>query len=299
MLKKLLLLNILLSLTCTIFCQLDYRALYTTSLTCQMGRNQSPIDLSETTSAFNSTISFTSFSYFGNGPVKLDWSPDGRVLMLNDPDRNMGYMALSRNGVLKQYSFQRIEINFPSEHTIEGIVSDAEVKFIHEKVLPFETTVNQYRRIPDANTQLVVSFLYSSTSNITDNGFLDQLLSTLPASYTNNTSLYNVPAIGLDVLTYGMLENRKFYFYDGSQTSLPCDEVVSNIVIKDNFYLNPVARQILLKAYSKYGYTPATKAISQLYGRNVTRNYMNATEASSSFMKINLFICAIFFMLLL
>jgi carbonic anhydrase len=299
MLKIYLLGSILVSLISLMASQLNYRDIYTSSLTCRMGRLQSPINLSDKYSSYNATTYPVYFNYVPLTNAFLDWSADGRILSVKQstPLTNWGYMGFTRGGVLKQYALTGIEINFPAEHLIEGALAEAEVKLIHEKILSFETTVNQYRKMPDANTKLVISLLYSFSANNTDNGFMSQMLGTLPASYRNGALNYgNSQTLNLN--TYGLFTNRQFYFYDGAFTAEPCDEIVNYVVIKDNFFLSAQAKSVLTSAYSKYQNSIASKSVSEYYGRNVTRNYMNVTEASAGFLAFNLLVSIFIFFIL-
>lgn len=297
MLKIYLLGSILVSLISLMVCQLNYRDIYASSLSCRMGRLQSPINLSDKYSSYNATTYPVYFNYVPVTNAYLDWSADNRILTIKQttPLANWGYMGFTRGGVLKQYSLTGIEINFPAEHLIEGALAEAEIKLVHEKVLPFETTVNQYRKMPDANTKLVISLLYSFSANNTDNGFMTQMLGTLPAIYKNGGFNYGTSQT-LNLNTYGLFTNRQFYFYDGAFTSEPCDEIVNYVVIKDNFFLSAQAKAVLNNAYSKYFNSTASKSISEYYGRSVSRNYMNVTEASAGYIAFNLLaaICILF-----
>ncbi len=261
--------------------QQDYRSLFTSTLTCKMGRLQSPIDLSDTTSKYNSTINPLYYNYQPLSNAVVNWNSEGRVLELKPESStgNYGYLGLSRGGALKQYALVGVQISFPGEHSIEGVISQAEVKLIHDKVIPFATTVDQYRSIPDSNTHLVISILYSPSANNTDNGFMDQILST----YNTQANTFNYgTSQNINLLSYRLFQDRQFYFYEGSFTSAPCDENVNYIVVKDNFYLSPTAKNILTQAYSKYTGSIASKSRTDLFGRSVYRNYINQGESLSS-----------------
>lgn len=299
MLKKYLLASIFLVLVSFTLAQLNYRDIYHSGMTCRMGRLQSPINLSDQNSAYNSTIYPVYFNYNPISSAYLDWTVDGRILSVKQtsPVANWGYLGFNRGGVLKQYALTGIEINFPGEHLIEGKVAEAEIKLIHDKVLGFETTVNQYRRIPDSNTKLVISLLYSGSANNTDNGLINSLLGTLPAYYKNGQLNYD-SKINVNLLSYGLFANRQFFFYEGAMTAEPCDEIVNYVVIKDNFFLGAQAKSVLTNAYGKYVNSVASKNVSDYYGRNVSRNYMNETEASSSFLGFNIILALVLFFVL-
>jgi carbonic anhydrase len=269
-----------------------------------MGRLQSPINLADTTSHYNLTAYPVYFNYHAIPNAALAWDNEGRVLQVKQVGvaqnlLNFGYMGFQRNGVIKQYALTGIELNFPAEHTIEGVQADVEIKLLHTKILPFESTVNQYRRIPDANTHLTISFLYKRNANYTDNGFINTLLSTWTGA-ERNANLFNYGGLNfnLDLNSYQLYEDRQFFFYEGSHTSEPFDEVVNVIVIKDNFNLSTDAYDLLTRIFSKYTNNVASKAVAELFGRNVTRNYMNITEAGSSYVSMNIVACLLVFLFL-
>jgi carbonic anhydrase len=240
--------------------------------------------------------------YFNYNPIynaNLNWSSDLRILKLqqgSSPLPNYGYLGFSRGGILKQYALTGIEINSPSEHSINGVYGDAEIRLIHDKVLPFQSNVNQYRKIPDANTHLVISIIYKATANNTDDGLMNLLTSTY-AGGAYNFNWGNSQTVNLQ--NFRIYEDRQFYFYEGSYTAEPCDETVNYIVLKDFFYLPPQASSVLANAYSKYKNNISSKALSQPNGRTVYRNYLNSTETiSGTSIKFNLLFCAIFIALL-
>jgi len=129
----------------------------------------------------------------------------------------------------------------------------------------------------DANTHLVVSLLYSSKGKSTDNGFLNNLLSTLDTKYTNNAINSNND-VSFDLNSFGLIQDRQYYV---------------------GFYLNSVAKGILKNAYSKYLDNNAAKRTAQMYGRTVTRNYLNSTETLSSSFITFILVVLLFIMFLL
>ena len=274
----------------------DYRTLYTSSLTCEMGRLQSPLNLQTSNSQFNSTINTIYYDYTPINFASLGVSADGRILQVKSAQtlNNFGYVALARGGVIKQYALKRIEINTPAEHQIDGVSYDLEVKFIHEKVLPFESNVNQYRRLSDGNTNLVISILYSQNANLTDNGFLNDLAATWNQTYNLDYSQAN---FNLDINSYNLFREKRWFFYEGSFTSFPCDETVNNIVIRDPYQINELS--LFETIYSKmYNTSVISKPINDPYGRAIYRNYMNLTEISSGRIISTSMICLLGFILI-
>jgi carbonic anhydrase len=263
-----------------------------------MGRLQSPLNLQDTNSKFNSTINTIYYDYTPIQSASLGWSADGRILKVQTTQapvlNNFGYLGLSRGGVIKQYALKRIEFNIPAEHQIEGVNYDLEVRFIHEKVLPFQTNVNQYRRISDGNRNLVISILYSVNANLTDNGFLKSLAATWNAVYNPD---YVQPSFTLDLNSFDLFRERRWFFYEGSFTSFPCDETVNNIVIRDPYMINDLT---LFQTIYQTVYDSAviSKPVNDFYGRAIYRNYMNLTEiASGKLISTNL-LCLLAFILI-
>jgi len=274
----------------------NYRALYTSSLTCETGRLQSPLNLQTSNSQFNSTINTIYYDYNLINFASLGVSSDGRILQVQSglPTNNFGYIALSRAGVIKQYELKAIEINIPAEHQIDGVTYDLEVKFIHEKVLPFETNVNQYRKLSDGNTHLIISILYSQNANLTDNGFLNNLLATFNKPYN---PFFFQPSFNLDINSYNLFREKRWFFYEGSFTSFPCDENANHIVIRDPYQINELT--VFQTLYSQmYNNTVISKPVNDPYGRAIYRNYMNLTEISSGRIISTSMICLLGFILI-
>lgn len=261
---------IILILFTVIDCQLNYKQLYQTGSACVNGRSQSPISLSEDISSFNATVNLLYDTYNIINNTKLRF--DERILYVShdNESESIGYITLSRNGILKKYALKRIELSYPGEHKINNITTNLEIKFIHEQVMSFETDVNQYRKLIDSNTNLIVSIMYNTTSLISDNGFITNLLDTFGGS-----------PIKLNIDSYDLIRDRQFYFYEGSFTYNPCNENVNYIVISKPFYLGETQKSILDGWFSsRYDDGNTAKAIAQLNGRDVYRNY--ATERDLS-----------------
>jgi carbonic anhydrase len=273
---------ILLVLASAVNSQEDYRKLYTSSMTCKMGRLQSPLNLADSLSSYNSTINPIYLEYRTIDNAYIYWSSEGRVLEIkavNDTG-NFGFLGFSRGGVIKQYALRKIQISYPAEHSIEGYLPQAEIKLVHEKMLGYQTAVDQYRSIPDANSYLTISLLFSTLGNSTDNGFMDLILS----NYMSRSSNITISStISIDLLSYRLFLDRRFFFYEGSFTSTPCDETVNYLVIKDLFTLSPEANTILSGAYSKFTNSQANKLQAEYFGRKVYRNYMLQSESLSAY----------------
>jgi carbonic anhydrase len=270
--------NIIIALLLTtINSQLNYNQLYHSGSACINGRQQSPISLTEDNSSFNSTVNLLFDTY--NPIVQAKLRFDERILYIshNNEGESLGYITLSRNGILKQYALKRIEIYNPGEHMVNNKTSDLEIQFIHEQVLFFETDVNQFRSLEDTNTNLIISILYNTTSLISDNGFLSELVSTYNGSPIQSINLDN----------YGLIRDRQFFFYEGSFNYNPCNENVNYIVIAKPFFITPEEKSQTYEWFMvRYLNANTAKVIAPLYGRTVNRNYALENELSGRFLKI-------------
>jgi carbonic anhydrase len=256
--------------------KVNYTELYFQAPACQMGRLQSPVNLMESQSTFNSTINILYDSYQVLNNAQLAFDQRTMFVTFTNSEANLGYATLSRNGVLKKYALTRIELTYAGEHLIEGVPSDLEVKFIHSQVQFFETTVNQYRQLADANSNLIISVMFKKGGKAADNGFISDLMKTTAGQ-----------TLDLNIDSYDLFRDRQFFFYEGSFTYAPCDENVNHIVVRDIFTILPehldyIANQYKLR-FSGDGKT--NKPVSDLNGRTVFRNYHNATDLSGGFYK--------------
>lgn len=268
----------------------DFRTSYQSSSACVNGRLQSPINLVQYTSTFNPNFQLLTDGYSEINDAQLSFNE--QYLSINQTQNvldNYGYATYIKNGVAKQYELTNIEVHFLGEHQVEGQQPDAEVMFIHKKILGYESSMNQYRKIPDSNLFLIVSILYKRSSTLTDNGFLKDLLSTVTGYASNNNFSFR-STIKLNIENYDILGGKPVYFYDGSFTATPCDETVNRIVLRDMYYISNNDYQFLNQIYQTHftnGFV--NKAIAKNFGRTITRNFMNFTEAaSSSFLQSNL-----------
>jgi carbonic anhydrase len=274
---------------------IDYRLTYTKSSNCRMGRLQSPLNLSIATSTYNSTVFPVYLGYFTMSGASLVWSNDRRILQVrgNGSD-NFGYINLQRRGVVKKYALKYFEINSPAEHILENGMGDLEVKLIHEKVISFQTTVNQFRNIPDSNNYLVISLLYKSGGLSSDDGFLNTIVNTWSGRQNS------VKSVDLNLNSFDIIYDRQFFFYEGAFTAAPCDENANYIVINDFFKISDDTLKQFKDIYNSVyinGFT--TKEPATYYGRPVFRNFaITGVEASSSFTKLSCILILAFLILI-
>ena len=254
----------------------NYEDMWLSFPACHMGRLQSPVRLNISESKYSNSFSIV-YQYFSNitfdssAPnIKSTYQPSRKIIP-ND-NSNFGYINLQRNGVIKQYAFDHIEI-FRGLHKVESSKSEFEVHLIFKKQLGFSTNQNQYRRISDTNNYLAIVLRYNNTSSLSDNSF--QLV--------NDGGLLDNLSNGIDFSKYPIFDRRAF-FYEGSQIYNPCSEDYNYIVLYDTFKSENINISSKIK---ESGW--ATRDFAHSYDRPIYRNFMNYTETiSSGFIKINL-----------
>ena len=253
----------------------NYEDMWLSFPACHMGRLQSPVRLNISESKYSNSFSIV-YQYFSNITFEnsIEFKSPQPSINLKPKDNATGYINLQRNGVIKQYAFDHIEI-FRGLHKVESSKSEFEVHLIFKKQLGFSTNQNQYRRISDTNNYLAIVLRYNNTSSLSDNSF--QLVNDggLLTNLLDNSKT--------DFSKYPIFDRRAF-FYEGSQIYNPCSEDYNYIVLYDTFKSENINISSII---SKSGW--ATRDFAHSYDRPIYRNFMNYTETiSSGFIKINL-----------
>lgn len=260
--------------------RVNYRLANLQNRACSMGRLQSPIHLTTLNSTYNDSIFLASDSYLTITDAVLRY--DGRLLEIaslgavNGMNRNLGYVLLKKEGVVSKYDLRKVNIHTPAEHYIDGVRYELEIQFIHEKDLDFTSAVNDFKNPSDVNLFFVVSILFSTTGPYVDNNFINRLFDYYNTDVTNQTTL------NLELEETRLFRNRRFFFYEGSETVDPCDETHLYYVVADIFRVDPNVLQRFRDVYSTYyNNSDYNKPVSEYYGREIVRNFY--TEQDSSF----------------
>ena len=237
----------------------EYWVKYTT---CELGRLQSPINLTVKDSKYSEDFSFI-YQEYRNESLTLDLN-DSNSYTAKTNEVSGGYVTFEKGGIMKQYEFIRAEL-YKGLHIIDGAKPDYELHLIHKKNLKFATNKNQYKSIQDANNYLTVALRYTTvrdTRNATtsDNGLLKALL--------NGDS-------GVNLADYPIFQDKRAFLYEGSIMHIPCDEDVNYYVVKDLFYIDSSSIN------ATKGYLGNVTA-KDGFDRPVYRNFMNYTEYSFS-----------------
>lgn len=277
-------------------CQTFYQDVFNKGPACMNGRLQSPIDLSDENSKYSQEDILTSINYFSFPNLFLNFNEKG-ILQVYQSSVNsavLGTVNYKKRGYLSQFELINIEIYYPAEHRIKiggSLVSpDVEIKLIHKKNKLFSSSVNQLRNFTEPNSYLIVSLLYKQNATTSDNGFLTDL------NILYNPTKSAMIMKNIDLGNYGLIKNHKYYMYDGSFSSYPCDENVSYVVVQNLFSISSNDVENIKSKYStKWANGQVNKQISSIYGRPVYRNFITST---SNFIKEN-FIFALALILLI
>lgn len=179
---------------------------------CANGMLQSPIALSSKHSRAMGKLTPLMFSY---SPSVVELFNNGKLVRGGFVNAGFFYEG---NDPTKRFSLKSVEFHSPSEHTVDGHASDAEVQLIHER--------------PDGRLVIVAVLLNVGSDT---NPFLKDLWPSLPRGINRNTK--SARADPTDALPVGafLAQNgaESYYSYIGSLTSPPCDEGVTWYVLKD------------------------------------------------------------------
>ena len=254
-------------------------------LSCGVGRLQSPIELNEYESDYSNSFSFV-YEYYNTGAQANLNNTYTKFWTIT----NGGYVNFEKQGVIKQYELQKIEL-YNGIHKIDGKLGDYELHLVHKKNLDFNSHKNQYRKIVDANMYLTVVLRYKKNcidtdiKCISDNGLLSTLIPTSP----NSINLNNYP----------IYQDKRAYFYEGSFLYTPCDENVNYYVVDDFFYSDVSETDFNNTINDIAGFDEIIRPKNK-YGRPVLKNFMNYREfLKSKNISINMYylilmICLIF-----
>jgi carbonic anhydrase len=197
---------------------------------CGMGRNQSPIDLTE-------------FVEADLGPLNLSYKPGAADIVNNGHSVQIGY-APGSSLTVDGHAFELKQFHFhaPSENHINGKSFPLEAHLVHED---------------EAGNLAVLAVLYREGSA---NPLISGLWGAVPAGEGETASL---PA-GLNV-TELLPEDRDYYRFNGSLTTPPCSEGVWWLVMKDQ----PTVSKGQIEQFSKTLGFANNRPIQPAYGRPV------------------------------
>jgi hypothetical protein len=276
------LLNIILLISYILTQDNDYEKYWLSFPACHMGRLQSPIRLNISESTYSNSFSIV-YQQFSDISFKKTISAQASIasnyqpsIILEPSDSSSpNYINLQRNGVIKQYSFSRIEI-FRGLHKVESSKSQYEVHLIFKKELGFSTNQNQYRRIVDTNNYLSIVLRYNYSAPLSDNSNV---------AVSDSDFMKKLVDGGiLNLGDYPIFQDKRAFFYEGSQIYNPCSEDYNYIVLYDTFFSSDLDKNTIDEPQW------AKRDFAYSYDRPIYRNFMNYTETiNGGYIKINMF----------
>ena len=197
--------------------------------TCQIGTQQSPIPL--TKSQGSSTTHTPSFDYTNQnatGSFK-NWG-FGPSFTLSHPEGDLSglpSMTFEENGLNETVYLTGWHVHAPSDHTVDGLYSKAELHFVHKDINGKERAVVGFRINPGTTTS---KFFQQLPAYI---GFKDTT-TTVEAEISHELALQDIGSFS------------EFWTYKGGLTSPPCTEGLRWFVSQDVLSLNVQQMQALL-----------------------------------------------------
>lgn len=166
---------------------------------CKNGKNQSPIDISETIEAELQPIAFS-------------YSPSSLDALNNGHSIKASYAAGSSITVDGHtYELKQIHWHTPSENTIDGKSYPMEAHFVHA----------------DANENLaVIGLMYEKGAA---NSAIASIWENIPAKVDATSTNPDIAISAMDMLP----ASKDYYRFNGSLTTPPCSEGVRWMVMKD------------------------------------------------------------------
>jgi len=259
---------------------IDYRHSLNSNRVCSKGRLQSPINLTNSISNFLNGINFSEDYRFLTGNMVFNY--DGSAYSLTAaPGKDFGSLYVLKDGYLTKNLLTSVKVNFPCEHTIDGNMGDVEVKLVHTRVLDFSSGVGANRNLPSINTSFVIVLLFKNDPTLeSDNGFLSGLFD----GWLSNTEtpFFSSLNLNLNISDMSILKAKQFFYYEGSQTFVPCNENVSYLIINQFFRMDPSFYTFIANQFSlRYTLSRANKAVSDINGRPVYRNFITQSEGAA------------------
>lgn len=271
-------LSLLLSLT---FSQtkINFASDFLNNWACKLGKLQSPIGILTNQSDFTSLLHIVNDEYtpFTNGVLYFN-SLTGEVELkevndiVNGNSTSHGSLVISIFQYYMKFDLEKIVIKSPGEHSIDGVFPDMEIQFIHQKDLDYTNELNKYKKKPTVNEKLKVTLPFNQASSFTGNGFLDILSSVYKTTVSNSTT-----GIRLDLTSFNLVADKKFFFYYGSETVNPCNENTIHIVYSSALPLKTSTYGFYRSSVYSLLYNQAenTKVvITSYYERMLYRNFL-------------------------
>ena len=198
--------------------------------TCELGRDQSPIDVSVTEEGESTEIEFdyestSNVEVVDNGKtIEVDYEPGNNITIKNEV-----------------YELVQFHFHTPSEHTIDNESSAMELHLVHQN---------------EAGELAVIGILMEAGA---ENDTIASIWSAIPSQ---NKAAQNS---GITIDTASLLpEDKTFVSYDGSLTTPPCNEQVNW-----NLLLEPIELSVEQIETFESLYPYNARPIQPLNGRSI------------------------------
>lgn len=232
---------------------------------CIEGQYQSPIDIPSKAVLIPSndifTINKNNYALIENQALAFY---HGYKYMLNTRNTNSS-LFVNYSNIEYQYDLLEIHFHFKSEHTIQSNYIDIEMHMVHRKN---EEYISNLEVDPDEMHQYLVVGVMFKASNSEDNAFISSL------NFDTRTPVSNVD------LNLFVNSTKSFYYYQGSFTTPPCNEIVHWIVM-EQIELISFTQNELIKSWIREKYPMGNnRLVYPLNGRKLY--YVNPSKTTSN-----------------
>jgi carbonic anhydrase len=217
------------------------------STTGQVGMKQSPIDIVPDKAT---AVRFAPPLFFKYKPTPLKIENTGHYVEVPyDPNSNLSIGSEPTD----VYKLLQFHFHAPSEHTINGVLYDAELHLVHSNSI--------------GELAVIGVLLSSSAAGLP---VLDTIMAHAPTSPGEIELPKEVSALDL------LPDRRGFYRYAGSLTTPACSESVQWFLLKNPVPITPGALARLHSVISSFpnygGYPNNNRPVANLNGRNVLKS---------------------------
>lgn len=200
---------------------------------CKIGSEQSPININTLKSV---SIDIEEDHYrmgivFNSSNLT---SENENLILTYKAYGNWSTLTIDDNGTLLTFDGLQFHFHSPSEHTINGDFYDAEIHFVHILRQNENNTINLTRNLA------VLGVFFQISESAGNHRFFEEYDPTAFGEFELNMS---------EVLGEQIIENEKYFTYEGSLTTPPCSEVVTWFVMKDPIKVSPMQMSKLQNAW--------------------------------------------------
>jgi carbonic anhydrase len=247
---------------------------------CQTGKSQSPINIQDQFSLYNTNpvvkILSTHYNATLMNPITLS--------IVNNKSfagdlTGKGYIMVLKNNITYKYNSVNFHIHSQSEHTFGGVKNDLEMHIVHSKDNDYLTN-SSISNDPDAVNQLLVIGVRINAAGNSPNDNYNQMM--IPNGPT---------MMKFDIDQY-MPIGKPFFHYEGSLTTPGCNETVNWIVNKEIVLISQM-QLIATNTWIAKGYEPQNARMTKpLNGRQIFYQYYpeQVVSTNGSFTTFNMFL---------